>query len=203
MRPDLGKIQNGVPELFGLLGSHGLHVDRPRGVIPVVDGLKQVLLRGIRVGTCKLTGLLGRQVLDTLVGDVVELSVGDLTLLADELEGVARVAVHVSPSIRSASISKHVGDLVERLGVLGQVVPEVRSVRSSTQVGLRISLLGVDEVGELDGVSDEEDGGVVGHHVPVTPVGSMLDGEASGSRAESAEPRSPPTVENRTVTGHL
>jgi hypothetical protein len=46
-------------------------------------------------------------------------------------------------------------------------------------VSLRVALLSVDEVRELGGVSDEEDGGVVENPVPVTLLGPELDGEAS------------------------
>ena len=38
------------------------------------------------------------------------------------------------------------------------------------QVSLRMSLLGVNEVRELGRVTDEEDGGVIEHPVPVTLV---------------------------------
>jgi hypothetical protein len=44
------------------------------------------------------------------------------------------------------------------LRVLAQVVPEHVGV---LEMGLGVTLLGVDEVRELCGVADEEDGGVV------------------------------------------
>ena len=48
------------------------------------------------------------------------------------------------------------------------------------QMGDGVPLLGVDEVGEHQGVADEEDGGVVAHQVPVALLSVELDGEASG-----------------------
>lgn len=42
---------------------------------------------------------------------------------------------------------------------------------------LGVTLLGVDEVGELGGVADEEDGCVVKDPVEVTLLGPNLDGE--------------------------
>ena len=45
---------------------------------------------------------------------------------------------------------------------------------------LGVTFLGVDEVGELRGVSDEEDWGVVAGHVPVAFLGVELAGETSG-----------------------
>ena len=47
------------------------------------------------------------------------------------------------------------------------------------QMGDGVPLLGVDEVGEHQGVADEEDGGVVAHQVPVALLGVELDGKAS------------------------
>jgi hypothetical protein len=47
------------------------------------------------------------------------------------------------------------------------------------KVGSRVTLLGVDEVRELRGVAEEEDGGVVGNHVPVAFVSPELDTEAA------------------------
>lgn len=51
---------------------------------------------------------------------------------------------------------------------------------SILQVGLRISLLGVDEVRELGRVPDEKDGGVVVDPVPVALLGPQLHSETTG-----------------------
>ena len=63
------------------------------------------------------------------------------------------------------------------LRVLREVVPEHISI---FQVGLRVTLLGVDEVGELGGVTKEEDGCVVEDPVPVAFFRPELDCEATG-----------------------
>jgi len=47
-------------------------------------------------------------------------------------------------------------------------------------VGLRVTLLGVDEVREFGGISDEEDGRVVEHPVEVSLFRSDLDSKATG-----------------------
>ena len=61
-----------------------------------------------------------------------------------------------------------------------------------------VPLLGVDEVGEFGGTFDEEGGSVVERPVKVSPE-PILRAKPRGSRAVSADPSSPPTVENRTV----
>ena len=63
-----------------------------------------------------------------------------------------------------------------RLGHVRQEVPECVRV---LQVGLRVALLGVDEVGELRGVADEEHRGVVSGHVPVALLGLELHCESA------------------------
>ncbi|MCY1423442.1 hypothetical protein D9M71_391530 [compost metagenome] len=42
-----------------------------------------------------------------------------------------------------------------------------------------MALLGVDEVGELERIADEEYGSVIAHHVPVALLGVELQGEAT------------------------
>ncbi len=46
-------------------------------------------------------------------------------------------------------------------------------------VGLRVAFLGVNQVRELDPISDEEHGSVVAHHVPVTFFRVEFEREAS------------------------
>jgi len=66
---------------------------------------------------------------------------------------------------------------MDRLGVLGEVVPEHISI---LEMGLGVTLLGVDEMRELGWVTDEEDGSVVEHPVEIALLSTDLDGETSG-----------------------
>ena len=63
--------------------------------------------------------------------------------------------------------------------VSGERSPEVPLHVVVAQVGAGQALLRVDEVGELDAVADEEDGGVVAHEVVVALVGVELEREAA------------------------
>jgi len=65
---------------------------------------------------------------------------------------------------------------VERLR---QQRPEVPVVVGAAQVGARVALDGVVEVGELERVAEEEDRRVVADQVPVALFGIELDGEAA------------------------
>ena len=58
--------------------------------------------------------------------------------------------------------------------------PEVPCHLSGLYASLRVSLLGMDEIWELDWISDEEDWSVVADHIVVSLLGVELDGESSG-----------------------
>jgi hypothetical protein len=68
-------------------------------------------------------------------------------------------------------------DLVDGLGVLGKVIPEVGGVVCTCQVGGRLTLLGVDEVWGLRWVPQEEGRCVVSHQTPVSFIGLELHRE--------------------------
>lgn len=98
-----------------------------------------------------------------------------LAFLVDPSEGVGGVAMHVPESVGSSSITHQDGDLV---GALRDEPPEVPSSSWVLQVRPRVFLLGVDEVGKLRGISDEENRSVVAGHVPVTLLSIELNCKA-------------------------
>lgn len=57
-------------------------------------------------------------------------------------------------------------DLMDRLGVLAEVVPERSGIVASAQVGGRVTFLGVDEVRELGGVAHCRQEKVQNHDIP-------------------------------------
>jgi predicted protein tyrosine phosphatase len=87
----------------------------------------------------------------------VHLTVDPLALLVDKLHCVAGVTVHLAPTVGNTAVTHEDHDLVDRLRVLREVVPEDSGVIGVGEVGLRVTLLGVDEVRELGGVAKEED----------------------------------------------
>jgi len=62
-----------------------------------------------------------------------------------------------------------------------------------------VTLLGVDEVRELGGISQEEDGRVVGDHVPIAFIGTELDGKST--RVTSAISRGALSANGRETHG--
>lgn len=78
---------------------------------------------------------------------------------------------------RRSPVAEQVHNLMDTFLIARQEVPEHSSI---FLIGLRIALLGVDERGELDTVSDEEHWCVVAYHIPIALLSVELDGEAAG-----------------------
>lgn len=68
---------------------------------------------------------------------------------------------------------------MHRFGVFRKVLPEMGSVLRTSQVSLRVTLLGVDEVGELGRVTQEKDWSVIEDPVHVAFLGLHLDRETT------------------------
>ncbi|OQB99613.1 MAG: hypothetical protein BWX80_03632 [Candidatus Hydrogenedentes bacterium ADurb.Bin101] len=104
------------------------------------------------------------QVLDALLGAQVELDPESLVLGINHAKGVASEPVHVPVGGGDAPVAHDHGNLVQRLGQGG---PEIPVVQGAAQVGARVALDGVIEVGELQRVAQEENGRIVADQVPV------------------------------------
>lgn len=177
LRPHLGQVEDIPTELLGLLGAEDLHVTGPGGVLAALNCVEQIL--GVPVGVLgsQAGGLLVVEGLVSLVGLEMDLNVVESAVRLDPLVGVAGVAVHVAVGVRRTTVTEEVHDLMDGLVVGGEIIPEHGGI---LQVGLGVTLLSVDEDGELGRVAKEEDGGVVEDPVPVALLGVELDGEATG-----------------------
>jgi len=220
--PDVSQVEDVdpllLPEVLGLLGGHGLPADVPTRVVLALNGVVKVLLRvvGAVVGGI----LLGNEG-GALLALHVHLAVYPLAVLVDKLHCVASVTVHLTPAVGNTAVTHEDHDLVDRLGILRKVIPEDSGVIGVCEVGLRVTLLSVNEVRELGWVAQEEDGGVwtkvnaieqcsdlcfedlllaTMSQLPSAVLNLTLN--PRGSRAKSGVPLSPPTVEKRTVMGH-
>jgi hypothetical protein len=91
----------------------------------------------------------------------MELTKVPLAFTIDKLVRVSTVSLHVSPAVWDTSRSKEVDELVERFGILAGVVPELSRIIGVCGVGPRVPLLRMNEVWELGGITQEEDGCIV------------------------------------------
>ena len=158
-----------------ILFRHDLDVEGPSGKVLLFDALVEVALVAFPVlGDDRLRLLVG-QVFDPLLGLEVELDPETLIFSVDQAESVAAEAVHVPIGVWDSSVAHDDGDLVERLG---KGAPEIPVVLGAAHVRAGVPFHGVVEVGELQGIAQEEDRRVVPHQVPVPLLGVEFHREA-------------------------
>ena len=110
----------------------------------------------------------------------VELHETRLPGLIDEAKGVNAEAFHHAEAAGNGSVGHNPHDHVHRFRHQGDEVPEgVVRRRRLRDLVVRLRLDGVDQVGKLDGILDEEDGDVVSHQVKNSFLGVELDREAA------------------------
>ena len=132
------------------------------------------------VGALQLGGLVPHGGLDAEARAPMELDEGRFTLCIDEAERVDAETFHHAQAARDGAVAHGPHHHVLRLGHQRDEVPEgvVRAGRlRKGAVGLHLH--GVDQVGELHRVLDEEHRYVVADQVPVALLGVELDREAA------------------------
>ncbi|PMQ14793.1 hypothetical protein JaAD80_19100 [Janthinobacterium sp. AD80] len=162
--------------LCQLLVRRHLQLDFPLGEIAAFDGAEQVALGVVGVGTGQAARFRGRQIPDALARLEVPFHVHALAIRIDQAIRVAAEAIHVTVAVRRAAVREEHGDLVQ---AFRRMAPEIEHHFSRFQIALRIALLRVDEVGELDRVLDEEHGRVVAHQIPVALFRIKAHGETA------------------------
>ena len=176
MRPHLGDVE-GMHLARGCIGlGHQLDLHAPGRVLAAADRRMQVTPVVVEVGARDRRRLDVGQGAIPLQRPEVPLHPRTLAALVPQAVGVAAISVHVPQAGRDAAIGEQDGDLVQRLG---REAPEVPLHRVIAHARARVALLRVDEVGELQGVTHEEHGGVVAHQVPVAFPGVELQREAA------------------------
>lgn len=176
MGPDLRHIVDIVLVSLSISEWHNLDLPVPRGSAAIKERFVQVSGREVLVLHGYLGCLLVREVLDALARLEVVLNQESLTLGVDPLECVRRVAVHVSVADGSATVGEQDHDLVL---ALWRVAPEVEGRVGVLVARLRVALLRVDEVRELDGILDEENRSIVSDHVVVAFFSVELNRETT------------------------
>lgn len=143
MRPNLGNVEGveTIPE--SIFRVHDLNVNSPRGTITLFNGIEEITSSIIRILTSNNTSLFSAQVLDTLVSLEVPLDILEVAVIINQLESVRGVTIHETITIGSTTVGEENRDLVNGFRYERKEIPE--SIRITT-VGLRVSLLGVDEI---------------------------------------------------------
>src|SRR5690625_1383631 len=99
-----------------------------------------------------------------------------LAIVVPEAVGVRTETMHVAIAFGYAAIAHGDGDLMQGFGQQG---PEVPVVAGAAQVGARITLDGLVQVGELARVAYKKYRRVVAHQIPVAFIGIKLEGKAA------------------------
>jgi hypothetical protein len=188
---------------LGLFLGEDLQRQLVLGAVAALDGFPQVAAVEVGVGAADLHRLVPHQRVRAGQGQPVELHEARFTGLIDQPVGVDAETLHRAVAARDAAVAHHPQRVVDGLGHQRDEVPE-RVVRAAglRHAVVRLGLDGMDDVGELHRVLDEEHRDVVAHQVPVALFGIELDGEAARvAHGVGIEPRSPATVEKRTNTG--
>jgi hypothetical protein len=156
--PYFGQVKRVPLEGFSLLFGHDLHFDRPARILTPRDRFKQIALMGFTVNPNRVGRLFTREVFHTLADLKVKLAPESLAFSIHKGERMTPVAVHVTVASRQSAIAKQNRNLVQRLRIER---PEIPLHIGIPQVSLGVTLLGVDEVGELVRIANKKDRGVV------------------------------------------
>ena len=134
----------------------------------------------VRVGAIDLHRLVPEDRLHAELRLPVKLHEVRFPVGVDESEGVDAEALHEAEGARDSAVRHRPHDHVQRLGHLGDEVPEV--VVGGGRLGkaaVRLVLHRVDQVRELHRILDEEDRDIVADEVPVAGLGVELHREAA------------------------
>lgn len=156
---------------------HDLNFHRPGWEVSISDSVVEIVGSKVLVFNAHFGSFCGSPVLNSLVGLEVLLNQECFAIFVDKFESVGRVSVHVGVSDGVSTLRHQNSYLMESLRA---VRPEVPLHVGVVSVSNGVSLLGVDEVRELDGVLDKEHGSVVTDHIVVTILSIELDGKSSG-----------------------
>lgn len=151
--PDLGNIQRVKIKLILIFGVHDLNVELPLGVVPRGNRVVKILCSMAVIGPAYNDGLVLQQVLHTTCRLPMELHIVNLSGLVDECEGVDTESFHVPVIQWNANV---IVVPSERVKALRDVRAEVENPPILLNVRFWVRFEGVDHVGELHPVTNEE-----------------------------------------------
>lgn len=185
-RPNLSVIQRIEVKLILICWVHGLNHELPLREVSSSDRVIEILGGMAVIGTSHHDCFLLQQILYTTGRLPVELHVGLLSSLGDQLEGMNTESFHVTVVRWNTNVVKHESEHVTGLRDVGE---EVHNTPWLLDVRLGVWLQGVNHVRELDTIADEENWNVVADHIKVSLPSVKFDSEPTrvtqGLRAAS------------------
>ncbi len=182
---DLRGVEDVEVERVGELVVEQLEAQLPLREVAAVDRVPQIAPMEVGVGTVDLDRLVPHHRLHAQLRLPMELHERRLASGVDEAEAVHPETLHEPEGTGDRPVRHRPHDHVGRFGHQRDEVPEVvvRRLRLG-KAAVRGLLDGVDEVGELDRVLDEEHRDVVADEIPVAFLRVELDGEAADVTGE-------------------
>ncbi|MCY1333938.1 hypothetical protein D9M69_196790 [compost metagenome] len=176
----LGRVEQVEAEAQLVLFLHHLQAQLPFRVVAALDVLPQAATVEVRVLAGELLRLVPDQRADARLRPPVELHQARLALVVDQPEAVHAEPLHGAEAHRDGAVGHGPEHHVRRLRRQRDEVPEgVVGRGAGGDLVVRLGFHRVDEVGELDGVLDEEHRHVVADQVEVALVGIELHREAA------------------------
>jgi len=177
---DLRRIEHVEIEAVGEGLVEQLHLQFPFREVARLDRLPEIAAMEIRIGAVDLHRLVPRHRLQAELRLPVELHEGRLILSVDEAERMDTETFHETERSRNGAIRHGPHDHVHAFRRQRNEVPEVVVCRLRLgEIAVRLLFGGMDKVGKLDGILDEEDRDIVADEIPIALLGIDLDRKAA------------------------
>jgi hypothetical protein len=177
---DLRRIEHVERKALRELTVEELHAQFPFGKIAGLDRIPEIAAVKVGIGAIDLDGLVPDDRLQAQLGLPVEFDKGRVACCVEQPEGVNAEAFHCAKRARDCPVGHDPHDHVHRFRGETDEIPEIvvrgLGLRKSA---IRLWLSGVDDVGKLDRVLDEEDRDVVTDNVPIAFLCVKFDREAA------------------------
>jgi len=176
MGPYFGEVKGIEGESLSLFIRHELYTECPFGKITLCYGVEEVVSGAVWVFAIQGICFGITEAAYALLTHKMELAPHALSRSVDEGIGVTAKTVHVPKIAGNSPLAHGDGHLMK---AFRQARPEIPLGGIAAAACLRVSVQGVVEIGELEWVTNEENGGVVAHQIPVAFVCVKFQGETA------------------------
>ena len=176
VRPHFGEAERIVGRLLRVEFGHDLHAQIPFWKLAALDRAIEIFLRGFAGAADHFGALRIGPVLVALPGLEMELHPEPLVGRIDEGIGMRAIAVHIANAGRQTAVGHQDRHLMQAFGRERPIIPHGGR---RAQVGARMTLLGMDEIGEFIGIADEKHRGIIADKVPIAFLGVEFERKAA------------------------
>lgn len=177
---DLGGIEHVEIEAVGECLVEELELQFPLRIVAGLDGIPQITAMEIGIGAVDLDRLVSGDRLQSKLRLPVKLDEGRLAFGIDEAECVDPETLHKAEGAGNGAIRHDPHDHIHAFRRQAHEIPEiVVGCLRLRKRPVRLLLGSMDQIGELDGILDEEYRDIVANQIPVAFLRIDLDREAA------------------------